>query len=141
MRPFATVEELESRWRPLESGEATRADELLQDASAYLRTQLERAGIPLDPDNETQARNLAAVCCAMVRRIVGPGESMYGITQFSRTAGSFTESGTAANPNGDMYLTASEKALLGIVSTGRKQRAVFVRPAIHTPNGGMINGW
>lgn len=141
MDPFATVDELETRWRPLDADERTRAEALMMDAAAFIATQLKRAGVPIDDQDETQARNLASVSCAMVRRIIGTNEKLFGITQFSQTAGSFTESGTSANPNGDMYLTASEKALLGITSIGARQRASFIRPAIHTPDGGLIDGW
>lgn len=134
MDSFATVSDLEARWRDLDDSERDRAEVLLGDASAFISTQLLRAGIPIEGD-EIQAANLKTVCCAMVRRIMGVDEEFYGVTQFSKTAGSFTASGTAANPNGDMYLTGSEKTLLGIPQSGRKQKAVFVRAAIHTPDG------
>jgi hypothetical protein len=44
---------------------------------------------------------------------------------------------TYANPTGDLYLTTSEKKQLGI---GR-QRFGAIRPAIHTVQGGDVDGW
>ena len=37
---FATVDDLEARWRPLSEAEAERAVALLSDASAILRTEM-----------------------------------------------------------------------------------------------------
>lgn len=141
MGAFATVEDLERRWRPLSEDERDRANELLLDATAYLVALFENSEVEILDENETQKRNLTMVCCAMVHRIMGIDDDMYGVTQYSKTAGSFTESGTAANPNGDMYLTAAEKALLGLSATGKKQKALFIRPAIHRPDGGLIDDW
>lgn len=130
MESFATVSDLEARWRSLDDSERVRAETLLMDASAYLSALLVNSGVTIE-DSEIQSANLRSVCCAMVHRIMGVDDNLFGVTQFSQTAGSFTSAGTSANPNGDMYLTASEKRLLGIPSTGKKQRAVFVRPKIH----------
>lgn len=130
MESFATVSDLEARWRALDAEEKTRAETLLLDASAYLSSMLTKAGILISDEDEVQQVNLRTVSCSMVRRIMGVDDDFFGITQFSKTAGSFTASGTSANPNGDMYLTSSEKTLLGIPASGKKQRAVFIRPHI-----------
>lgn len=130
MEPFATVEDLEKRWKALDESEQERAEVLIEDASAYLFSVLQQSGIEVS-GKDPQAQNLKTVCCAMVRRMMGVNEKLYGVTQFTQTAGSFSEMATAANPNGDMYLTSAEKNLLGI--TGKKQKAVFIRPAIHRP--------
>lgn len=140
MEAFATVEDLEARWRLLDDVEGGRAAVLLEDAAAYLTKQLESSGVPID-GSDVQEANLRAVSCNMVRRMLGVDDELFGITQYSKTAGSFTTSGTAANPNGDMYLTSSEKTLLGIAPRGKRQRATFVRVAIHDPNGGMADAW
>lgn len=141
MEPFATVEDLESRWRVLDDSEKKRADVLLCDASAYLVSLLDNSNVVIDTENEIQMASLTMVCCAMVKRMIGVDEEFFGVTQFSKTAGSFTASGTAANPHGDMYLTSSEKNLLGISATGRKQKASFVRVAIHNQDGSMSDAW
>lgn len=140
MEPFATVNDLEARWKVLDESEKNRAEVLLTDASAYLLSLLQQSKVEII-DDDPQKSNLVAVCCAMVKRIMAVNERLFGVSQFSQTAGSFTEMGTAANPNGDMYLTAAEKALLGISATGKKQKASFVRVAIHDQDGELINAW
>lgn len=140
MEAFATVSDLEMRWRPLDDAERVRAGELLVDASAYVGALMRASGVAIGTDDE-QRRNLASVCCAMVRRIMGVSEKLFGVSQYSQTAGSYTEMGTAANPNGDMYLTSAEKALLGISPTGRRQKGMFMRGAIHGRKGRPIDGW
>lgn len=138
---YAGVEDLEARWRPLDGAERARAAELLEDASAFLDAMLANAGVAVDPDDATMARNLRAVTCAIVHRAMGVADELYGVSQYSQTAGVFSQSGTAANPNGDMYLTAQEKALLGIPASGSRSRLHFARGAIHAPCGGEIDGW
>lgn len=141
MEPFADVNDLESRWRVLDESEKERAGVLLNDASAYLFALLDYSDIPVDTENEIQKSNLKMVCCAMVRRIMGIDEKLFGVTQFSQTAGSFTEMATASNPSGDMYLTNSEKLLLGLPLKGKKQKGSFFRVAIHKPDGSLIDEW
>lgn len=128
MEPFATINDLEKRWKALDESEKERAEVLIDDASAFLLSVLQQSGIEVTGE-DPQGQNLKTVCCAMVRRMIGVDEKLYGVTQFTQTAGSFSEMATAANPNGDMYLTSAEKNLLGI--TGRRQKAAFIRPAIH----------
>lgn len=139
METFASVEDLELRWKSLDESDKERAEALLLDASAYLLSQLNRSGIEVDGEDEIQSHNLKTVVCAMVKRIMAISDKLFGVSQFSQTAGSFTEMGTAANPNGDMYLTNAEKVLLGI--SGKKQTAKFVRIAIHNPDGSEIDAW
>lgn len=112
MGPFATVDDLEKRWRKLTDEERERAEVLLQDASAYLSSELSRAG--KDPEGgEVLLLNLKVVSCAMVKRVMASNvDGNY--SQVSKTAGSFSEQFTIANPSGDMYLTSNERNLLGI---------------------------
>lgn len=106
---YATVEELEERWRDLNEDEKKRAAVLLEDAALILDAELERCHLKA----EGRTEKLRHVSCEMVRRKMSGGQ--YGdVASYSRTAGSFNEQISPANPSGDMYLTANERRLLGI---------------------------
>lgn len=106
---YATVDELAERWRDLSESERHKAAVLLEDAAAILDAEMERCHIPA----EGRSDKLRYVSCQMVRRAMAVGvEGDY--TSISRTAGSFTEQFSPANPSGDMYLTSNERRLLGV---------------------------
>lgn len=112
MVAFATVDDLEARWRPLSSAEQERAEVLLDDAAVYLS-----ALVTVDDSDQEQADVLKVVSCSMVQRVMSSDVDTFGVSQASMTAGSYTQSMTFANPSGDFYLTAMEKKLLGIASS------------------------
>lgn len=103
MAAFATVEDLEARWRTLSTDEQAVATVLLDDASAMIRATC--------PD-ATDADILKLVVCAMVKRAMLAADAP-GVKTTQETAGPFSQSYTYANPMGDMYVTAAEKRLLG----------------------------
>ena len=111
---FATIEDLEARWRTLSEAEVSKATALLDDASAILVAQVD-----VDPTDEQQATLLKVVCCSMVTRSMVASESdVYGISQLDYGMGPFSQAAHFSNPNGDLYLTAQERQLLGIGSGG-----------------------
>ena len=104
--PFATVADLEARWHALTSEERTRAERLLADASDLIRTSCPNwaRATPL---------TLQRVACAIVKRAMLASDDIAGVTQHSQTAGSYSESFSYSNPDGDLYMTRSEKESLG----------------------------
>ena len=109
---YATVSDIEARWRELTADEESKAGVLLDDAAAILDT----LGV-FDSADPNVAANLRTVSCNMVIRSMSASQSdSYGMSQGSMTAGPYTQSWTFANPSGDMYLTKMEKRLLGITS-------------------------
>ena len=105
---YATIEDLEARYGELTGEMQGRASVLLDDAAVLIDSA---ATI------DTEARESAAlvVSCAMVNRALQAAESdAYGISQASMTAGSYSQSMSFANPSGDLYLTGTEKSMLGI---------------------------
>lgn len=120
---FAAVEDLVIRWRVLSEEEQVRAAALLEDASVFIKEQL-----PSGYNVETREAALKMVCCNVAKRQMEPtviGDTQ-ALSQFTQTAGSYSLSGTIANPHGDMYLTNSEKKLLGIDSC----QAMYIEPEI-----------
>ncbi len=123
---FATVEDLEARWHTLTDSERTVAASKLADATDILKARCK--------DWQQQPVNrLARICCAMVKRSMQSDvQNPNALTQFSQTAGPFSESGTYSNPNGDLYPLRSELKDLGV---GR-QKAY----AVDMTNGSVMGG-
>lgn len=121
--PFATVDDLEDRWRPLTPTEQALAETKLLDASQLILDE-DRRGVL---DNLTAPTlTLIGIVCAMVKRAM-PGAddddgAGPGVTQFSQTMGTFTEQRTFANPTADLYLTKAERRRLKLA----RQRAGYV---------------
>lgn len=107
---FATVQDVEARWRTLSDDEQTRATALLNDASAMLASMM--GGCAKVQGKEPL---LNMVCCNMVIRAMSASAAdSFGVSQASITAGPYTQSFSYANPGGDMYLTRAERRMLGI---------------------------
>ena len=101
---YATVSDLEARWRPLAQSEQAVASALLDDAAVLIDSHGE-------PKSDDAAK---VVSCMAVRRSMSAAESdAFGVTQASMTAGSYQQQLTYANPGGDLYLTKQERAMLG----------------------------
>lgn len=110
---FATSDDIAARWRSLTSAEAERAEVLLEDAATYLS-----AYVVVDEDDEQQASALKIVSCSMViRAMLAAQNNVFGVTEQSISADIYSQTMRYQNPNGDLYLTASEKRLLGITSS------------------------
>lgn len=124
MEAFATAADLESRWRMLSDVERKRAETLLADASVIIATKCAQSGIVVDETDELQSLTISSITCEMVKRAMLTPVDQAPMKQFSQTAGPYSESGTYANPNGDLYLTSDEKKRLGI---GR-QRMFSIAP-------------
>ncbi|MDU1018173.1 MAG: Gp19/Gp15/Gp42 family protein [Clostridium perfringens] len=106
--PFATVSDLEARWRGLSEAEQGRAAVLLGDASALIRDTIPGWG-------QVSNQTLLAICCAVVRRAMSVDVDLPdGVSSFNETAGPFTQQMSFANPTGDLYLTRAEKARMGV---------------------------
>lgn len=104
---YATVAELEARYGELTDERQEQAAVLLDDAAVIIDS--------MTTIGESRATAAKVVSCAMVNRALSACESdMYGITQQTMTAGSYSQSMSYTNPSGDLYMTGTEKAMLGI---------------------------
>ena len=104
---YAEVSDLEARLgRELTTDEQARAEVLLGDASAMLDALMGDAAAE-KPDL------LCMVNCNMVIRVMGiDSAESYGVD--SITAGPYAQTWNYNAPSGDMYLTKSEKLMLGL---------------------------
>lgn len=106
--PYATVEDLELRWRTLDDAEKRRAGILLEDAAV----RIDAACPPPNPLLDAGRRARVVVSCDMVKRAMQTGADP-GVEQTSQTAGPFGIQLKYANPAGDLYLTRADLRLLG----------------------------
>ena len=101
---YATVNDLEARWRTLTDSERAVAQALLDDAAVLVDSY----GADVDAD---AAR---AVTCSMVRRAMNPMTGdLFGVSQASMSAGGYQQQMTYSNPSGELYLTKQERRMLG----------------------------
>ncbi|WP_345438430.1 Gp19/Gp15/Gp42 family protein [Microbacterium gilvum] len=109
---YATVADLEARWRTLTSDEQARAGVLLEDAAV----RLDALCAPSVPPTSQELASRLIVSCEMVKRAMVTGSSGsggLGVTSVQQGAGPYQETVQFSNPTGDLYLTKADKALLG----------------------------
>lgn len=106
-KAFATYGDIEKRWHALPEPERETANTLLEDATQIIMDTCPRW-------SQASERTRRAIACAMVIRKMLVDDDHLGVTNTQQTAGSFSESFTYSNPMGDLYLTRTEKARLGV---------------------------
>lgn len=114
MEPFATVSDYETRY-----GDADDQDilqEILLDATREISAALDRAGIAYDEPDERYRDRLMQACRSMAYRAMGQNDEdlPFGVTQYSEGAGDFSASVSFRNPYGEVYISKSERQLLGL---------------------------
>ena len=114
MDAYATLEDLQSRWRSLSADEQQRATTLLSDAAVKIALACKQSGVAIDAADELQSEALKSINCEMVKRAMMSPIDMPPVSSFAQTAGSYSESQTYVNPSGDLYMTLGEKKMLGI---------------------------
>lgn len=123
---YATYSDLEAIWRPLTVAEQAQATALLDYAAAIID-----AAATIDAEDSEQVTRAKYVSCSMVRRSMQSSESeMFGITQASATMGPFNQQATFSNPTGDLYLTSSEKGMLGANASFVASMRPVIRPVV-----------
>lgn len=100
MGSYATVQDLQDRYRQLNDSELVKAQALLDDATDLIQTTCRGAAT-------ASASTLKRVCCMIVIRALQSTQS--GVSQQSQTTGPFSMSFSYANPSGDLYLTRAER--------------------------------
>lgn len=119
VEPFATVRDLETRWRVLSDSERATAEALLLDASQMLVDEV-------GDISRVSSGTLRRITAGMVKRAMsGPGGIGVDSTQFG--SGPFQETMKYSNPMGDLYLTKADRRALGL--TGATAFEVDLMPA------------
>ena len=133
MEPYATIDDLQARWRTLSPSETETAKTKLQDASVAVALEAKNSGVAIDAADALMGDALKAVVCEMVKRAIVAPVDQAPVSQNSVTAGPFSEQFTFINPAGDLYMTNAEKRKLGF----KRQRVGSIAPRI---GGGRLEG-
>lgn len=112
MTAYATIGDLESRWRSLSNSDEARAEALLDDAAVWLRTWAPDLDSRI-ADGSLDESVPVMISCAMVKRAMLDSDGMSSETS-QQAAGVYSQSMTRAfaNPQGNLYLTGQEKDML-----------------------------
>lgn len=100
---FATVEDIQTLWRPLTADEQARAAALLPLVSDALRNEATKVGKDLDAmvaDSTTYESVVKLVTVDVVARVLRQTTTGDAMTQESQAAGGYSWSGTYAVPGG-----------------------------------------
>jgi len=100
---FATVDDIQTLWRPLTADEQTRAAALLPLVSDALRNEANKVGKDLDAlvtDSDTYVSVVKLVTVDVVARVLRQTTTGDAMTQESQAAGGYSWSGTYAVPGG-----------------------------------------
>ena len=112
---WATVSDYQARYGAVV--DTATLQECLDDATSQINAMLDAASIDYTSPSADYARRLMMVCRQMAHRAYGNDGSdiaPFGVSQTSQTAGPYTQSFSFSNPYGDLFMTASEKKMLGL---------------------------
>lgn len=117
MENFATIEDIQTLWRPLSADEKTRAEALLAVVSDSLRYEAKKVGKDLDGMVEADAA-LATVAKSVtvdvVARTLMTSTTSEPMSQMSQSALGYSVTGTYLVPGGGIFIKKSELARLGL---------------------------
>jgi hypothetical protein len=125
MDSFASVENVATyTGKVYTSDEQNRISTLLEDASGYIKAKAVECGKDIDEmisANSSLSYVVKMVCINMVVRVLDASNESSLFKQESQTAGSYTWSGTYANPGAKLYMSHAELKDIGLL----KQSAGF----------------
>lgn len=125
---YATVQQLEAYWRPLDSAEEQRAATMLSLASSRLRIYAKDAGVDIDTRYNTDDDYKAAVEWVVMeatKRALSTPIDTPPVDSWSQTAGPYSENYKFTNPSGDLWFKKAELKTLGINGV---QRVATITP-------------
>lgn len=117
MKPFATIENVETMWRKLEQDEVARATALLDVISNALRLEARKVGKDLDKmvaSDEVYASVACSVTVDVIARTLMTSTNQEPMTQMTQSALGYSYSGSYLVPGGGMFIKNSELSRLGL---------------------------
>ena len=114
---YATVQDVQTLWRPLTSAEQTRAAALIPVICSSLRQEAAKAHKDLDAmvaADQDLAAVAKSVTVDVVARTLMTSTNQEPVSQFSQSALGYTVSGTYLVPGGGLFIKKSELARLGL---------------------------
>lgn len=133
MTPFATLDELQSFWKPLDAqSDKDRAEVLLDSASNYLRQVSLNNGSNLDTritddvsgvlEGSVKLVTMSSVKRAMTTPVDAPPAD-----QWSQSASPYSETIKFTDPSTDLFFKKNELQLIGVGSISGKSRVGLLR--------------
>lgn len=119
---FAIADDLAERWRTLTQAEGDRATVLLGDTAWWLKVWFREFGdlVALAAADPDLAEGLKILSCSMVKRAMTSAGD--GVGQAQQVMGPFTAQISYRNPDGNLYVYATEREailkLLGVNVSG-----------------------
>lgn len=104
---YATIEQVEAGFRELDADEQAVCTALLDEAAVMIDAAA--------PNADADVRRV--VSCRMVRRVIGSTDTdmtPIGTTQGTVSAGGYSQTWTVGGTTGELYLSKTEKAMLGV---------------------------
>lgn len=117
MKPFATIENVETMWRKLKQDEAARATALLDVISNALRLEARKVGKDLDKmvaSDKVYASVACSVTVDVIARTLMTSTNQEPMTQMTQSALGYSYSGSYLVPGGGMFIKNSELSRLGL---------------------------
>lgn len=117
MSNFATIDDVRTLWRELQSSEEERCEALLTAVSARLRIEADKVGKDLDQmvsEDENLAEVAKSVTVDIVARTLMTSTDKEPMTQYSESALGYTVSGTFLTPGGGIFIKNDELKALGL---------------------------
>lgn len=114
---YATVTDLSTYWRPIETSETARTQDLLTLASSRLRLYATNSGFDLDAKIAESADYSDAVKWVVMeatKRALATPIDTPPVDNFSQSAGPYSENYKFTNPSGDLWFKKAELKTLGI---------------------------
>ena len=122
---YATVQDVQTLWRPLTAAEQTRAEALIPVICSSLREEARKVGKDLDAmieaDNDL-VEVAKSVTVDVLARALMTSTNQEPTSQFAESALGYSVSGTFLVPGGGLFIKKSELARLGLK---RKQIGVI----------------
>lgn len=106
----ASLDDIESRWRPLSTQEATNAQVRLDDAWRMLKRILPTIEADVAADAELEAESVRVLCDAVLRVLKNPDGHKSGTRTIEDASRSWTLADSRAS--GELYFTDAEIAAL-----------------------------
>ena len=116
---LATAQDYADRYGPQEAGEAAMMSAHLARASRIVRDEFAREGLDITvliQAGRLQADTVADVVCDMVAYMQrsAVGDTPFGATQVSQTAGPYTQSASYKTPTGSLSFTRVHRRRPGL---------------------------
>lgn len=114
---YATVQDVQTLWRPLTAAEQTRAEALIPVICSSLREEARKVGKDLDAmieaDNDL-VEVAKSVTVDVLARALMTSTNQEPTSQFAESALGYSVSGTFLVPGGGLFIKKSELARMGL---------------------------